>query len=570
MRNEAVALLLVDQRMPEMTGVELLQQAMAIYPNAKRVLLTAYADTEAAIRAINEIQLDHYLMKPWDPPEERLYPVLDDLLDDWIASYRPPFEGIRVIGSRWSPEAYQIKEFLARNLVPYRWLEVQEEGEAQQLLASLGATSQQLPIVVFPNGQHMEQPALMQIAEQIGLHSTAQKEFYDLVIVGGGPAGLAAAVYGSSEGLRTLLIESEAPGGQAGQSSRIENYLGFPVGLSGADLTRRGVAQASRFGTEILTPQEACRIRLQDNYRTIELSDGKEVNCHAILIATGVQYRKLEVPGIEKLTGAGVYYGTAITEALACYARDVFVVGGGNSAGQSALYLAKYARTVNLLVRTDSLAAGMSQYLIDDIGRMPNIKVHTSVNVVGVAGEESVEAVTLEHLDTGERTEMPAAALFIFIGAMPRTEWAADVVERDSAGFILTGTESGAGREATRWLDPRARSLLARGERARDLRGRRRAAPVDQAHRVCGGRRLNGRPIRAPVPAFFVADQLMAGDPGTAWITSQFPAHTRCLRRSRKPGRRARDSGRPRARQPQSARRAGPTARTWPPHPRIR
>ena len=440
-RGETVALLLVDQRMPNMTGVELLAQASKVFPDAKRVLLTAYADTEAAIRAINEIRLDYYLMKPWDPPQEHLYPVLDDVLDEWQAVYRPPFEGIRVLGYRWSPRAHQVKDFLARNLIPYQWLDVLDGGEAPRLMEAAGLTSAQIPSVFFPDGSHLDQPTNVQLAEKIGLRVHAEKPFYDLVIVGGGPAGLAAAVYGASEGLRTLLIEREAPGGQAGTSSRIENYLGFPSGLSGGELTRRAVAQAARFGAEILTPQEAARLRLQDSYRVVELTDGTEVSCHALLITTGVSYRKLDVPGVEALTGAGVYYGSAITEAMACLARDVFVVGGGNSAGQAAMYLSRYARSVTLLVRGDSLQSGMSHYLIDQINAMENIHVRLRTQVVEVAGNENLETVTLLDSGKGERETCAAAALFVFIGALPRTEWVADLVMRDKAGFILTGPD---------------------------------------------------------------------------------------------------------------------------------
>lgn len=338
-RNEPVALLLVDQRMPRMTGVEFLPEAARLYPDSKRVLLTAYADTEVAIRAINEIRLDFYLMKPWDPPKEHLYPVLDDVLGDWLANFHPAWEGIRVVGYRWSPLGHQVKDFLGRNLVAYQWLDLLEDAEAKRLLESTGADAASLPLVIFPDGAFIAQPTNAQIGAQIGLKQQAEQPFYDLVVVGAGPAGLAAGVYGASEGLKTLLIEREAPGGQAGTSSRIENYLGFPVGLSGADLTRRAVAQATRFGAELLTPQEVVSVELRDNYKVIKLTGGAEVSCRALLIATGVQYRKLEVPGVEALTGAGVYYGSAITEALSTKGKDVYVVGGGNSAGQACMYL---------------------------------------------------------------------------------------------------------------------------------------------------------------------------------------------------------------------------------------
>jgi thioredoxin reductase (NADPH) len=441
LRNEPVALLVVDQRMPRMTGVEFLEEAIKLFPDTRRVLLTAYADTEAAIRAINEIQLDHYLMKPWDPPEERLYPVLQDLLDDWQASFRPLFEGIRVVGHRWSPQAHQIKDFLARNQVPYQWLDVEADEEARRLVEFVGLDASQLPLVVLHDGSHLVRPTNVQVAEKIGLRTQAQMPFYDLIIVGGGPAGLAAAVYGASEGLRTLLIEQEAPGGQAGQSSRIENYLGFPVGLSGADLARRAVAQASRFGAEILTPQEVTGVRVKDSYRLVTLSDGTELSCHALLIATGVSYRKLDVPGIDRLAGAGVYYGAAITEALATRGKDVFIVGGGNSAGQAAVYLSRFASTATILVRGESLAASMSQYLIDQLKATENITVRVRSTVTEVKGETYLEAITIADGATGTAQTVPAGALFIFIGAVPRTDWVAGLVERDKYGFILTGPD---------------------------------------------------------------------------------------------------------------------------------
>ena len=377
LRNNPVAFFLADQRMPQMTGVEFLSQAIELFPTAKRVLLTAYADTEAAIRAINDIRLDHYLMKPWDPPEEHLYPVLSDLLADWQAQFRPAFEGIRVLGHQWSAQGHAIKDFLARNQVPYQWLDIEAETTTGQLLEASGATPANLPVVIFPDGSHLVQPTLVQVAEKVGLHTQARAPFYDLVIVGGGPAGLAAGVYGASEGLRTLIIEREAPGGQAGQSSRIENYLGFPVGLSGLDLARRAVAQATRFGTEILTPQEVTGVRLNNRYKLLTLAGGSEVNCHALLVATGVQYRKLDAPGVEALTGAGIYYGAAMTEALSIKGQDVFIVGAGNSAGQAAMYLSGFARQVTILVRGYGLAESMSQYLIDQIGATPNIAVQT-------------------------------------------------------------------------------------------------------------------------------------------------------------------------------------------------
>jgi thioredoxin reductase (NADPH) len=441
-RDQPVALLLVDQRMPHMTGVELLREARTLYPDAKRVLLTAYADTEAAIRAINEIRLDHYLMKPWDPPEEHLYPVLTDLLDDWRAGFRPPFEGIRVVGHRWSAEGHRVKDFLSRNLIPYRWLDVEEEGEEAGLLAELAASAQdELPIVLFPDGSRLARPGTAALAERVGLRTQAASEFYDLILVGAGPAGLAAAVYGASEGLRTVLIEREAPGGQAGLSSSIENYLGFPVGLSGADLTRRAVAQATRFGAEILSPVTACSVRLQDDYRIVTLSDGSELASQALLIATGVSYRVLDVPGADRLAGAGVYYGAAITEALAVRDRDVFVVGGGNSAGQAAMYLARFARSVTVLVRGASLASTMSRYLIDQIEQTENITTRFRTEITALVGERFLEAIDLHDRAGGATETVRADALFVFIGAVPRTDFVSQLVERDPRGYILSGPD---------------------------------------------------------------------------------------------------------------------------------
>jgi thioredoxin reductase (NADPH) len=442
LRNEPVALFLVDQRMPQMSGVEFLEQALAIYPETKRALLTAYADTDAAIRAINSTRIDYYLLKPWDPPEERLYPVLDDLLDDWLATFRPPFEGIRVVGNRWSPCSHQVKDFLARNQIPYQWLDIEIEEEAKQLITYAEADGKQpLPLVLFPDGSRLVKPSNLSLAEKIGLKTQAERPFYDLAIVGGGPSGLAAAVYGASEGLTTVMVERQAPGGQAGSSSRIENYLGFPVGLSGADLARRAVTQARRFGVEILTPQEVVGIRIEAPYRILQLSDGSEISCHVVLVATGVSYRKLSVPGLDRLTGAGVYYGAAMTEAIACQGETVYVVGGANSAGQAAMYFSKYAYEVVMLVRGDSLTKSMSQYLIDQIESTENIKVRTRTVVEEVKGETSLEAVVLKNVDTGEMETAPATSLFIFIGAMPKTDWLDGVVERDERGFIITGSD---------------------------------------------------------------------------------------------------------------------------------
>lgn len=462
LRNDPVALFLVDQRMPHMSGVEFIEQAMVNFPDAKRALLTAYADTDAAIRAINTTRIDYYLMKPWDPPEERLYPVLDDLLDDWQASFRPPFNGIRVIGNRWTPLSHQVRDFLARNQMPYQWLDIELEPEARRLASYADAEhTPSLPLVLFPDGSRLEQPSNVQIAEKIGLRTQAERPFYDLVIVGGGPAGLAAAVYGASEGLSTVMIEREAPGGQAGSSSRIENYLGFPVGLSGGDLARRAVTQARRFGVEILTPQEVTKVRVAEPYRMVQLADGGEISCHTMLVATGVSYRRLNLPGIDALTGAGVYYGAAITEALSCQGEEVYVVGGANSAGQAAMYFSRYASQVIMLVRGNSLTKSMSQYLIDQIEATENITVRVNASVVGVKGETNLEAITIADVSTGEQETVPATSLFIFIGALPQTDWLDGVVERDERGFILTGPDlTRNGHRPKRWTLERSPFLL--------------------------------------------------------------------------------------------------------------
>jgi thioredoxin reductase (NADPH) len=441
LRHDPVALLLVDQRMPQMTGVEFLEQAIQLFPDAKRVLLTAYADTDAAIRAINIVKLDHYLLKPWDPPEVNLYPVLNDLLDDWLAAYRPPFEGIRVIGLRYSAHTHEVRDFLARNLIPFQWMDVESDPEARRLAEIAGGDRPQLPLVLFPDGASLAQPSKAQLAEKIGLQVRAGQPFYDLIIVGGGPAGLAAAVYSASEGLRTLMIERAAPGGQAGGSSRIENYLGFPVGLSGADLARRAVAQARRFGVEILTPQEATALRAADPYRFVTLADGSELSCHALIVATGVHYRKLEVPDIDRLTGAGVYYGASAAEALSYRGQDVFLVGGANSAGQAAIHFAQYCTSVTLLVRGDSLEKSMSQYLIDQIRATENIRVRLDTSVIAVHGQQRLESITVRNSHSGEEEALPAMALFLFIGAVPQTGWVAGVLERDEHGFLLTGPD---------------------------------------------------------------------------------------------------------------------------------
>jgi len=443
-RDDSVALLLADQRMPRMDGVQFLQEAMRIYPEAKRALLTAYADTTAAINAINEASINYFFLKPWDPPAERLYPQLDDLLEDWKASYRPKFEGIRVLGTRWSPRSYELRDFLSRNQVPYHWIDVElsaNDPETKRLLDALGPEATNLPVVLFPDGTKLLESLPAQVAQKVGLRTRAQTNFYQLAIVGGGPAGLAAAVYGASEGLSTVMIEREAPGGQAGMSSRIENYLGFPIGLSGADLARRAVVQAQRFGVEILSPQEVVGIRTEGSYRILKLADGSEISCHALMISTGVQWRRLEAPGIDRLQGAGVYYGGGATEALSCKGEIVYVVGGANSAGQAAMNFAKYADRVYILVRGDSLSSTMSQYLIDQIKQMRNIELWTHASVAEVHGESHLEEISVHCSDTNKVERVSAAAMFIFIGALPQTTWLGDLVERDERGFILTGPD---------------------------------------------------------------------------------------------------------------------------------
>ena len=494
LQNEILALLLADQRMPQMSGVSLIEEVMNIFPEAKRVLLTAYADTEAAIRSINKAKIDYYMMKPWDPPEEHLYPILDDLLDDWWALAKPPFEGIKIIGLRWSPKSYDVKHFLARNGIPYQWLDIEANEEAHELISYLESTSKDgstnspstvpaiattvstfsilennktdnnndnnsslstrskssqshlsslnLPVVIFPDGSYMEEPSNSELAEKIGLKTHAQMPFYDLIIIGGGPAGLAAAVYGASEGIGTLLIERQAPGGQAGMSSNIENYLGFPSGLSGSSLARRAVAQAARFGAEILAPQEVASLRVDGPYRIVKLNDGTEISCHALLIACGVSYRELkDVSGIEKLTGSGVYYGASMVEALSCKDEDVFMVGGANSAGQAAMHFSKYAKTVTLVVRGDSLSKSMSQYLIHQIHETNNIHVLLNSKVKEVRGENRLEFITIKNTQTGQLQTFPSHGLYIFIGAVPHTDVLVGLIERDANGFVLTGPD---------------------------------------------------------------------------------------------------------------------------------
>jgi thioredoxin reductase (NADPH) len=437
-RGTPVALFLVDERMPGMTGTEFLREAIKLHPESRRVLLTAYADTQAAISGINDVGLDHYLLKPWDPPAERLYPVLDDLLSDWTAHVRLPYEGIRVAGARSSPRSYAVKEFLSSNQIPYQWIDVDRDPSTGELIRSFGDSSR-LPVVFFPDGSHLTAPSNRELAEKIGMQMRGRLPFYDLAIVGAGPAGLAAAVYGASEGLRTVLIEQSAPGGQAGTSSRIENYLGFPSGVSGADLARRATTQARRFGAEVLS-QEVVGLKRQDPYRVLQLADGAELSCYAVVLATGVSLKTLDVPGIESLLGIGVYYGAAMTEAAIYRDQDVCVVGAGNSAGQGALFFSRYARRVTLLARAEALRRSMSQYLMDRIAATPTIEVITGVEVTGVRGSGRLQKVVIRGA-AGAESEIDAAAMFIFIGARPRSEMISGLLELDEKGFVLTGSD---------------------------------------------------------------------------------------------------------------------------------
>lgn len=442
-RGDPIAVFVVDQRMPVMTGAEFLTEALTLQPDAKRVLLTAYADTDVAIRAINEIRLDQYLLKPWDPPEERLYPVLDDLLADWMAAFRPPFEGLRLLSGRWAPRGHAIRDFLTRNQVPYAWLDPEADEAGRHLAASLETPPDPTqPVVAFADGRLLHDPSNRELADAIGLSTHATLPFYDLVIVGAGPAGLAAAVYGASEGLKTLLVEREAPGGQAGTTSRIENYLGFPSGLSGSDLARRALAQARRLGAEILSSQEVATVRRSDPYRTVVLDDGSELSCQAVVVATGVSYRQLEVPGASELSGAGVYYGAATTEAILYRDAEVAVIGAGNSAGQAAVHLSRFARRVHLLVRGADLSASMSAYLIEQIDALDNVELHAGSEVRTLSGSGHLESAEISTPDG--TLELGISAVFVFIGQQPRTAWLEGVVARDGRGFILTGTDVGA------------------------------------------------------------------------------------------------------------------------------
>ncbi|GAB3261784.1 FAD-dependent oxidoreductase [Larkinella harenae] len=440
-QNEEVALFLSDQRMPEMLGVDFLLQARKLYPNAKTVLLTAYSDIEAAIRAINDVQLDYYLNKPWDPPTEKLYPVLDELLNDWQSSFRPHFEGLTLIGYQFSPQTHDLKDFLAGNLFPYRWLDFEANPEARELAGLHQIDTKELPVILLEDGTVLKQPSMQDVGTKLGLSPKAAESLYDLAIIGAGPAGLAAAVYAGSEGLRTILIDKRAPGGQAGTSSRIENYLGFPSGLSGAELTRRAITQATRFGVEFLAPQEVVAIKPKGQYKHVELSNGNEVVARSILLSTGVSYHQLDCPGLDRLAGAGVYYGAATTEAYAFKDKPVYIVGGGNSAGQGAMYLSRTAAEVYIVIRRPDLTATMSQYLIDQIENTPNIHILPCTSVVEGLGEAQLECLLLEDLTTQERRKVPASALFIFIGTKPYTDWIEVNIIKDGKGFIETGRD---------------------------------------------------------------------------------------------------------------------------------
>ncbi|MBU2662731.1 FAD-dependent oxidoreductase [Actinoplanes bogorensis] len=440
LRGGRVAVILADYRMPQVNGIEFLEQAMDLFPNARRALLTAYADTDAAIQAINVVDVDHYLLKPWDPPEEKLYPVIDALLDAWQATGDREMEDIRVVGHRWSEPSFQIRDFLARNLVPYKWLGA-DESEGRRLLEAAGVGPESVPLVVTADGRALTQPTTSEVAEAVGLSITPDRDFYDLIIVGGGPAGLGAAVYGASEGLKTLLVERRAVGGQAGQSSRIENYLGFPDGISGAQLTDRARRQAGKFSAEVLTTRDVTGLRQDGSARTLTFADGGEISAHSIVLATGVAYRPLVADGVPELTGSGIYYGSASTEGPSCAGSDVYIVGGANSAGQAALFFSRYARSVTLLVRGDSLEASMSYYLIQQLNAVDNINVRTRCEVIGAQGDGHLQAITICDSKEGLSTTVECGYLFVFIGAEPRTDWLGTAVARDERGFVYTGPD---------------------------------------------------------------------------------------------------------------------------------
>lgn len=459
-RAEPLALVLADQRMPEVEGVEVLTRARDLFPEAKRVLLTAYADTTAAIKAINSAQLDYYLLKPWDPPEQLLYPTLHDLLASWQASYRPAFAGLRLIGFQWSPLSHELKDFLSGYMVGYQWLDYEKDAEAKVLLEANGFGADDLPVVICPDGKAVAKPDKIELAKHLGLLVDAQQELYDVVVIGAGPAGLAAAVYGASEGLKTLIIERQTPGGQAGSSSRIENYLGFPTGLSGAELAHRAWTQATRLGAEFMAPQEVVSMCIQDGYKVLTLSDKKEIKARAVVLTTGVSYRTLNAPGLDRLSGAGVYYGAARTEARSCSAQPVYIIGGGNSAGQAAMYLSTYASRVFIVIRGDNLAASMSAYLIEQIAQTPNIEIMPRTQVREACGENSLEAVVIQQ-EGREPEKRPARALFIFIGAKPSTEWVCHLAICDPKGYLLTGRDLVTDpRYKTAWKKDRGPYLL--------------------------------------------------------------------------------------------------------------
>jgi thioredoxin reductase (NADPH) len=440
LRSEPVAVLLADYRMPEMNGIEFLESAMDLFPRARRALLTAYADTDAAIAAINVVDVDHYLLKPWEPPEEKLYPVVDEMLDAYLAEGDRQVPETKVVGHRWSAPSFEVRDFLARNAVPYRWVAV-DEPEGRRLLEAAGAAPDRLPLVVTPTGETLVAPTTTQVAAAVGLSTTPATDFYDLVVVGGGPAGLGAAVYGASEGLRTLLVERQATGGQAGQSSRIENYLGFPDGVSGAQLTDRARRQATRFGAEILTARDVTGLRARGPARVVQFADGTEVAAHAVVVATGVSYRDLAAPGAVDLTGSGVYYGSASTEAADCVDADVFVVGGANSAGQAAVFFSRVAKTVTLVVRADSLERSMSYYLIEQLQAIDNVTVRLETEIEECHGAGHLDGLTLRHRPSGRSERVDTGHAFVFIGAEPRTDWLDGVLDRDPHGFVVTGPD---------------------------------------------------------------------------------------------------------------------------------
>jgi thioredoxin reductase (NADPH) len=440
LRGDQVAVILADYRMPQMNGIEFLERAMDIYPGAKRVLLTAYADTDAAINAINVVDLDHYLLKPWDPPEEKLYPVVDGLLEAWEATDHRRVPETKVVGHRWSARSSEVREFLARNQVPYRWY-ASDEPEGQRLLEAAQADGRRLPVVITPDGEALIEPADAELASRVGLATTPSKDFYDLIVIGGGPAGLGAAVYGASEGLRTVLVERTATGGQAGQSSRIENYLGFPDGVSGAQLTDRARRQAAKFCAEVLTTRDVIGLEVNGSARSVRFADGSGIDAHTVILATGVSYRRLAAPGLDEMTGRGVYYGSALTEAAACSGQDVYIVGGANSAGQAAVYLSRSAKSVTILVRGPGLEQSMSYYLIQQIRDIPAISVRTCTEVIGAEGTDHLERLTLRDTSTGATESVSAQWLFLFIGAAPLTDWLGGVVERDPRGFVVSGPD---------------------------------------------------------------------------------------------------------------------------------